>query len=86
MMEMFQTNGCQSLVDILFLPLNSAIRTSPLDNTLIHEWKEKCRKRSPITKKNIEQVMNDEWSNIETSHIKHYYRHCAYSRQTDPIS
>ena len=49
--------GCQDVQDIWFMPKQAAKRMSPLDNALFHDWKERCRKREPIRKNNIEQIM-----------------------------
>lgn len=80
LMEAFHDNGCQSLVDIWFMPTQAAKRMSPLDNSLFHEWKERVRKRHPITKHNIEQLMSDEWNNVinyQLTHLSRYYQHCG---------
>ena len=53
MLQAFHDAGCQDMQTIYTMPTNSAKRLSPLDNTLFHSWKEKCRKRSPIKKRNI---------------------------------
>ena len=76
-LEAFHDNGCQSLVDILFMPTQAAKRMSPLDNSLFHEWKERVRNRHPITEKNIVQLMSDEWNHIPPQHLSHYYKHCG---------
>jgi hypothetical protein len=77
LLEAFHDNGCQSLVDIWFMPTQAAKRMSPLDNSLFHEWKERVRKRHPITQNNITQLMSDEWNNIAAQHLFHYYQHCG---------
>jgi hypothetical protein len=77
LLEAFHDNGCQSLVDIWFMPTQAAKRMSPLDNSIFHEWKERVRKRHPITKNNIEQLMSDEWNNIPPNHLSHHYKHCG---------
>jgi hypothetical protein len=77
LLEAFHDNGCQSLVDIWSMPTQAAKRMSPLDNSLFHEWKERVRNRHPITSKNIEQLMSDEWNNIPPQHLSHYYQHCG---------
>lgn len=82
-LEAFHDNGCQDLVDVLFMPTQAAKRMSPLDNNLFHEWKERVRKQHPITSKNIEQVMSDEWNNIPPQHLLHYYKHCGLTGRGD---
>jgi len=82
-LEAFHDNGCQSLVEILVMPTQAAKRMSPLDNNLFHEWKERVRKRYPITEKNIEQLMSDEWNNIPPQHLLHHYQHCGLTGRGD---
>lgn len=62
---------------ILYLPPMGAKRMSPLDNALFHSWKERIRQFSPLTKQNIEQVMQDQWTKIEPKSIKAHYHHCG---------
>jgi hypothetical protein len=76
-MQTFHDNRCQDLQTIYVMPTNGAKRMSPLDNSLFHDWKERCRKRGPIKKKNIVQIMSDAWNRIDESRIKAYYRHCG---------
>jgi hypothetical protein len=76
-LEAFHDNGCQDLVDVLFMPTQAGKRMSPLDNNLFHEWKERIRNDHPITMKNIEQLMSDEWNNLPPQHLPHYYKHCG---------
>jgi hypothetical protein len=82
-LEAFHDNGCQELVDILYMPTQAAKRMSPLDNNLFHEWKERVRNRHPITERNIEQLMSDEWNNIPPQHLLHYYKHCGLTGRGD---
>jgi DDE superfamily endonuclease len=77
LMEAFHDNGCQSLVDIWYMPTQASKRISPLDHSLFHEWKERVRKRHPITANNITQLMSDEWNNVTVEHLSHYYQHCG---------
>lgn len=77
LLQEFWDVGCQDLAKIQLLPTHSAKRMSPLDNALFHDWKEAIRKRSPITKGNIEQLMADEWNNIPKEKIQAQYRHCG---------
>jgi hypothetical protein len=82
-LEAFHDNGCQDLVDVLFMSTQAAKRMSPLDNSLFHEWKERVRNRHPITEKNIEQLMSDEWNNIPPQHLLHHYKHCGLTGRGD---
>lgn len=79
MMEAFLDGGCQCVKEIRKYPPKAAKRLSPLDNTLIHTWKENCRARYPITRSNIKQVMNDSLFAIPQSQIKSFFRHCGYT-------
>ncbi len=84
LLEAFHLNGAQNVVQILKMPTQAAKRMSPLDNSIFHEWKQKCRNREKITMKNIQQIMNDEWNNIASEHIFLHYRHCGLIRSIDP--
>lgn len=86
MMEAFRDRRCEDLVDIIYMPAKSAKRLSPLDNSFFHEWKERVRKKAPLTKNNIVQVMNNELHNISSTHIANYYRHCGLTREQNPYS
>jgi hypothetical protein len=82
--EAFHDNGCQELVEVWKMPTQAAKRMSPLDNSLFHEWKERCRSHYPITSKNIEQIMADEWNNTKPENLKRYYQHCGLTTLKDP--
>ena len=84
MLQVFHDNGCQDMQTIWLMPTNSAKRMSPLDNTLVHQWKEAIRKRGPMTKKNIVQVMADEWNKISANTLRTHYRHCGLLHGIDP--
>lgn len=84
MLQEFHDWGCQELKEVIFMPAQAAKRLSPLDNALFHDWKEAIRKRCPLTKKNISQIMADEWNNLHPSQIAVHYRHCGFSRDTPP--
>jgi len=67
------------------------LQLSPLDNALVHDWKERVRNHGPLTLQNMEQVMADEWNRIPASLIQAHYKHCGlvgytnvYSDCTDP--
>ncbi len=69
------------------MPTNSAKiikRLSPLDNTLFHTWKENCRKKGSIKRRNIEQVMSDCWNRITKKQIMSCYRHCGLISHRNP--
>lgn len=65
------------------MPAMAAKRLSPLDNALFHEWKEAIRKHGPLTLRNMEQVMADEWNRITASQIQPHYKHCGLMRSAD---
>src|SRR4051794_1784824 len=81
-MEAFNERGghVQQLVK---MPPEAAKRLSPLDNALFHDWKEAVRKRCPLTLRNIQQVMADEWNNIPASKIHAHYKHCGLTGRAD---
>lgn len=86
LLQEFHDMGCQDLKDILLMPANAAKRMSPLDNSLFHDWKERVRKRCPLTLDNIEQVMADEWNNISAEKIQAHYKHCGLTDSQDVYS
>jgi len=69
-----------------FMPAMAAKRLSPLDNALFHDWKEAIRKHGPLTLRNIQQVMADEWNRITASLIAAHYKHCGLTGYTDVYS
>lgn len=84
MLQAFHDAGCQDMQTIYTMPTNSAKRLSPLDNSIFRQWKEMCRKRNKIKKKNIVQIMSDCWNNIPQSSIINHYRHCGLMHGIDP--
>jgi hypothetical protein len=76
-LQAFRDRGSGAIREIRLMPPNAAKRLSPLDNSLFHEWKEACRKRTPATKQNIEQIMNDAWANLNPGP---YYKQCGLTR------
>jgi hypothetical protein len=80
----FHDMGCQDLKEVWLMPPQAAKRMPPLDNALFHVWKDKIRKRVPITEHNIEQLMADEWNNITAKQIKSYYHHCGLISKPNP--
>lgn len=75
-MEAFRERGGH-VMQLLKMPPQAAKRLSPLDNSLFHDWKEAIRKRCPLTLRNIEQVMADEWNKISSRKIAAHYKHCG---------
>jgi hypothetical protein len=84
MMEALIDGGCQCVTQIKKYPPKAAKRLSPLDNSLIHTWKNNCRARYPITKANIKQVMSDSLYAIPEAQIKSYFQHCGYTSHHSP--
>lgn len=81
--EAFRERGGH-VMKLLKMPPQAAKRLSPLDNALFHDWKEAIRKRCPLTLRNIQQVMADEWNNITGSQIAAHYKHCGLTGYKDP--
>lgn len=81
-MEAFRERGGH-VQQLLKMPPTAAKRLSPLDNSLFHDWKEAVRKHGPLTLKNMEQVMADEWNNIKPSLIAAHYKQCGLMRNSD---
>jgi hypothetical protein len=75
-LEAFKERGGH-VMTLLKMPSKAAKRLSPLDNSLFHDWKEAIRRRCPLTMRNIEQVMADEWNNISADTIAAHYKHCG---------
>lgn len=86
LLQEFHDMGCQDVKDIWFMPTQAAKRMSPLDNALFHDWKERVRKRAPISRRNIEQIMADEWNNLTPSLIHAHYKQCLLMRRQDPYA
>jgi hypothetical protein len=82
-LEAFRERGGH-VQEVLKTPPMSAKRLSPLDNSLFHDWKEAIRKHGPLTLKNIQQVMADEWNRIPVEKIRAHYQHCGLMRGKDP--
>lgn len=77
LLQTFRDRSSESIKEIHLLPPNAAKRVSPLDNSLFHDWKQECRKHSPLTPNNIEQIMNDAWEKMQP---KQHYKHCGLTR------
>ncbi len=84
MLDLFHFNGCQDMKQIIRMPPDAAKRISPLDNSLFGDWKRRVRLHDRVAKKNIVRIMSDEWNNISTDHIYHYYQHCGLVGRRDP--
>jgi hypothetical protein len=80
LVQVFHDRGCQDLEQMLIMPTQAAKRMSPLDNALFHIWKERVRKHAPLTKRNVVQVMTDEWNNLSPRYIQSQYRKCRLMR------
>jgi hypothetical protein len=74
------------VTSVIRMPTNAAKRMSPLDNALFHVWKEAVRKRCPLTRSSIQQVMADEWNIIATKNLLPHYRHCGLLPHSDVYS
>lgn len=83
-LQAFQLNGCQDLVEIWKMPSKAAKRMSPLDNTLFHHWKERIRNSGEIKSQNVVQKMVDEWNNLPGFLLRSQYKHCGLVRWQDP--
>ena len=80
--QAFHDWGCQELTQVVKMPTQAAKRMSPLDNALFHDWKERCRKHTRITNRNIEQIMADEWNNSTPAQLNAHYHNCLlFQRQ-----
>jgi hypothetical protein len=84
MKESFELGLCFEIVDISKLPTQAAKRVSPLDNGIYADWKKRCRSHYPITKKNIKQIMSDEWEKTTAKQIKKCYKHCGLTNTHNP--
>jgi hypothetical protein len=84
--QAFRNRRIEDLKDVIIMPTQAAKRMSPLDNSMFHAWKEKCRHHPLITERNIEQIMNDSWNNLPSSTIQHCYHHCLLSRDSNPYA
>lgn len=81
-MEAFRERGGH-VTQLLKMPPMAAKRLSPLDNALFHDWKEAVRKHGPLTLRNMEQVMADEWNKWTKDQIQPHYKHCGLTGYTD---
>jgi hypothetical protein len=79
--QAFRDRGSEAIADIILLPPNAAKRMSPLDNALFHDWKEACRKHTPLTLKTIQRVMSDAWARMKPGP---HYRGSGITRYKDP--
>lgn len=81
--QAFQDWGCQELTEVVKMPTQAAKRMSPLDNSLFHDWKDRCRQHAPLTNNNIKQVMADKWNKTKVKTIKAYYHRCLLFQRQD---
>jgi hypothetical protein len=79
-LEAFHDNGCQELVEVWKMPTKAGKRMSPLDNALLHHWKERIRGLGKVSKDNAIQRMSDEWNNLPSTLLRSQYRHCGLVR------
>jgi hypothetical protein len=79
-LQEFHDWGCQDLVQVIKMPTQAAKRMSPLDNSLFNIWTQRVYDCGPLTKRNIKQIMSDEWNKITTAELKKQYRHCGLMR------
>ncbi len=86
LLDTFHLNGAQNVTQVLKMPTQAAKRISPLDNSMFHQWKERCRNREKITMKNIKQIMADEWNKFTKEQIYSYYQHCGLVGYNDPYA
>lgn len=84
-MDAFRERGGH-VQQLLKMPATAAKRLSPLDNSLFHDWKEAVRKHGPLTLRNMEQVMADEWNRLPTDKIAAHYKHCGLTGRSDVYS
>jgi hypothetical protein len=81
LLQAFHDRSSFSIKDVILMPPFAAKRLSPLDNALFHDWKEECRKHSPVTLRTIERVMNDAWDKMKPGP---HYVHSGLFRSRDP--
>jgi hypothetical protein len=83
LLQSFHDRSSYSITEVALMPTASAKRLSPLDNSLFHDWKERVRKRAPLTDSNITQVMADEWNALPPELLRAHYKHSGLTRGTD---
>lgn len=85
LLQAFHDWGCQEMVEVILLPAKAAKRMSPLDNSIFHDWKERCRKHAVLTERNIERVMADEWNAQTPKQLYGHYKHCGLLGRRNPF-
>jgi len=85
LLQAFHDWGCQEMVEVILLPPKAAKRMSPLDNSIFHDWKERCRKHDRITERNIERIMADEWNAQTSKQLKAHYGGCGLRGRRYPF-
>jgi len=81
--EALTLSGCGDIVDIIKMPAHAAKRLSPLDNALLHDWKEGVRKLGELTPHNMKQRMSQAWEELPARFLMAHYRHCGLMRGQD---
>jgi len=81
--QAFADRSSNSITEVLLMPPAAAKRLSPLDNSIFHDWKERVRQHCPLTLRQIQQVMADEWNNITADDIQSHYYNCGLMRGTN---
>lgn len=82
-MEALKDRGCGDIVEVLKMPAHSAKRLSPLDNALLHDWKQAVRSMSELKPDNIKQHMSQAWEQLPARFLRAHYRHCGLMRGQD---
>jgi hypothetical protein len=75
--------GCSNVTEVWIMETGIAKHVSPLDNTLWHDWKERIRKREPISELSLIRICKQEWLRTSVPHLEGYYRKCALTRGTN---
>lgn len=65
-LQAFETGGCQSVVDVRYMPIASVKYISPLDNPIWHSLRERIRSQYPITTANLSSILSETFFLIET--------------------
>ena len=84
LLDAFRSQGCEEVVAVKLYPSKASKRLSPLDNSLFHQWKEKCRAHFPLSKRNIKSVMIQSLYDIPSKTIMAYSRQCGYTTARSP--
>jgi hypothetical protein len=82
-MEALKDRGCGEVTRIIKMPAHSAKRLSPLDNALLHDWKEAVREMGQLKAATIKQHMSQAWELLPARFLRAHYRHCGLMRGQD---